>query len=305
VVINTLSGAGNGGIYTNNGLTWNITSAPSYIQSWQSIASSSNGMNLVASGIGPPSHIGEIYTSTDSGNTWNFVTSPTVLQWNSVTCSADGTKLVAIPYTNAVYTSSNAGATWTTNALPIPSSAYSWSVASSADGTKLVTGSIAPPIGSIFTSSNSGTTWVSNSSPSGFWYSVAASSNGTILAAVGPTIICTSTNFGQSWVSNNVPSHTWVSVAMSADAGKMVVLGNDGYIYTAQLTPPLLSASLSGANLTVAWPGSATNYQLQQSSTLSGNLWTASTYLVTLSNGQNQIVVPATNHQTFFRLQSK
>ena len=264
-------------------------------------------MNLVASGIGPPTHIGLIYTSNDSGNTWNFVTSPTVLQWNSVTCSADGTKLAAIPYTNAVYTSSNAGATWMTNAQPIPSSDYSWSVASSADGTKLVTGSIGPPAGWIFTSSNSGTTWVSNNVPNGYWTSVAVSSDGTILAVVSasPAMICTSTNFGQSWVSNNVPSHTWVSVAMSADASKMVALGYDGFIYTAQLTPPSLSASLSGTNLTIGWPGSATNFQLQQNPTLSSNLWTVATYPVIATNGQNQIVVPVTNRQTFFRLQSK
>jgi hypothetical protein len=134
---------------------------------------------------------------------------------------------------------------------------------------------------------------------------VAASSNGTILAAASPTIICTSTNFGQNWVSNNVPSHTWVSVAMSADASKMVALGYDGFIYTARLTPPSLNASLSGTNLTIAWPGSATNYQLQQNPTLSSNLWTAVTYPVIATNGQNQIVVLATNRQTFFRLQSK
>ena len=85
----------------------------------------------------------------------------------------------------------------------------------------------------------------------------------------------------------------------------MVALGYDGFIYTAQLMPPSLNASLSGTNLTIAWPGSATNYQLQQNPTLSGNLWTAATYPVTLSNGQNQIVVPATNRQTFFRLQSQ
>ncbi|MFZ0829393.1 MAG: hypothetical protein WAO02_18440 [Verrucomicrobiia bacterium] len=305
-VINTLSSVGNGGVYTNNGLTWNITSAPAYIQSWQSIASSSNGMNLVASSSVAP-NTGRIYTSTDAGNTWNL-TPPIFLQWNGVACSADGTKLVATPYTNSIYTSPDAGATWTTNALPISPSAYSgysWSVASSADGTKLVTGGISPSVRSIFTSSDSGTTWVSNNAPNGAWYSVAASADGTILAAASPTIICTSTNFGQNWVSNNVPSHTWVSVAMSADASKMVALGYDGFIYTAQLTPPSLNASLSGTNLTIAWPGYATNYQLQQNPTLSGNLWTAATYPITPSNGQNEIVVPATNRQTFFRLQSK
>lgn len=92
---------------------------------------------------------------------------------------------------------------------------------------------------------------------------------------------------------------------MSADASKMVALGYDGFIYTAQLTPPSLSANLSGTNLTIFWPSDSANFQLQQNLTLLSNLWTAVTNLVLLTNGHYQIIVPATNPQTFFRLQSK
>jgi len=144
---------------------------------------------------------------------------------------------------------------------------------------------------------------VSNCTPIGYWYGLAASANGTILAAAGGTNVCTSTNFGQNWVSNSLPPYTWVSVAMSADAGKMVAVAYNGPICTAQFAPPSLSASLSGANLVVAWPCYATNCQLQQNPTLLSNVWTATTNLVILTNGQNQIVVPATNPQNFYRLQ--
>jgi hypothetical protein len=92
---------------------------------------------------------------------------------------------------------------------------------------------------------------------------------------------------------------------MSADASKMVAVAYNGPIYTAQLSPPSLSASLSGANLTIAWPGTASIFQLQKNPTLLSNLWTAMTNVAILTNGQNQIIVPATNSQTFFRLRSE
>jgi hypothetical protein len=92
---------------------------------------------------------------------------------------------------------------------------------------------------------------------------------------------------------------------MSSDASKMVAVAYNGPIYTARLSPPSLSAELSGTNLIIAWPGSVTNFQLQQNPTLLSNLWTATTNPVVLTNGQNQIIVPATNRQTFFRLQSQ
>jgi hypothetical protein len=59
--------------------------------------------------------------------------------WSSVACSADGTKIVAAaaPYggTGPLYTSTNSGASWTSNSVPNQQWTF---VASSADGNKLV-----------------------------------------------------------------------------------------------------------------------------------------------------------------------
>lgn len=81
-----------------------------------------------------------IYTSTDSGGTWNVQNSAPTAQWYSVTSSADGTKLVAVG--GSVYTSVDSGVTWT--ASPSAPIKTWYSVVSSADGTKIVTGDYSP-----------------------------------------------------------------------------------------------------------------------------------------------------------------
>ena len=73
---------------------------------------------------------GYIYTSSDSGATWNKT--GTQQFWLSVASSANGTNLVA-GSDNYLYTSSDSGATWTQRGAE-----RHWqSVASSADGTRL------------------------------------------------------------------------------------------------------------------------------------------------------------------------
>jgi len=82
-----------------------------------------------------------------------------------VASSADGTKLVAVssgpaaqwngldPVGGYIYTSGDSGVTWTQTG-----SKQAWtSVASSADGTKLVA---VASLGHIYTSGDSGVTWV-------------------------------------------------------------------------------------------------------------------------------------------------
>jgi hypothetical protein len=65
--------------------TWIQASAPS--NHWAGIASSADGVKLVAVGSG------QIYTSTDSGATWTSNNVPP-LGWRCVASSADGSKLV-------------------------------------------------------------------------------------------------------------------------------------------------------------------------------------------------------------------
>ena len=104
------------------------------------------------------------------------------------------------------------------------------SVASSADGTRLV---VAGVTGSILTSTNSGATWASNNVPSEHWFSVASSADGTKLVALNfEGLNYTSGDAGATWTSNNVPANWWTSAACSADGNKLVALTSSGSVYT-------------------------------------------------------------------------
>jgi hypothetical protein len=116
---------------TNSGATWAYSSAP--VTDWYSIASSSNGMTLVAI-------CGGLYASTNSGVNWTPTSVSTIATLGdggpAVASSYDGTRLVAVTDGGGIYTSTNSGTTWMQQANQ-PNTEWR-AVASSADGTKLV-----------------------------------------------------------------------------------------------------------------------------------------------------------------------
>ena len=108
---------------------------------------------------------------------------------------------------------------------------YWISVASSADGTKLVA---AVAGGYIFTSADSGGTWMQRATQQGQlrWASVASSADGTrLVATVLGGYIYTSADGGASWTLTGT-SQDWASVASSADGTKLAAAEPSGYIYT-------------------------------------------------------------------------
>jgi hypothetical protein len=305
--INVISSSGLGGIYssTNGGSTWTLTGAPSNLQSWASVSCSADGTKLVGCGAYAPTFSHQVYTSADSGNTWNPANVPN-LRWYSVASSADGAKLVALAnLTNVVYTSTNSGANWTPN--PIANGLW-YSVASSADGSKLVASS---EDGLVYTSTNAGAMWISNNVPAGTaWYCVASSADGNNLALSCYPTIYTSVNGGQIWVSNNMPVDSLVCVASSSDgnrlvAGSFVYTGyGKGQIYVAQPSPPLVSLANMGTNLIVSWPSSASGFHLQQNANLTIGTWADLTNSPIVTNSLNQVTVAKTNGSTFYRLKN-
>ena len=101
-------------------------------------------------------------------------------------------------------------------------------VVSSADGSKLVAG---VDSGQIFTSTDSGVTWTPRDSNRP-WFGVASSADGSKLAAVtflGQ--IYTSTDSGVTWTPRE-SNRAWLSVASSADGSKLVAVVAGGQIYT-------------------------------------------------------------------------
>jgi sugar lactone lactonase YvrE len=143
------------------GTTW-ITNnvpvgSPQGIQSaWSSIASSADGGKLIAAAGGNGAS-GFIFISTNSGAAWklaatNIFEGLLAHPWIGVASSADGSKLAAVsdvansPF-GVVITSTNSGATWTTNAVPY----LTWNaVALSADGNKLMASAGYPSAGPIY-----------------------------------------------------------------------------------------------------------------------------------------------------------
>jgi hypothetical protein len=92
------------------------------------------------------------------------------------------------------------------------------SIASSADGTKLVAVHYG---GLIYTSTDSGVNWTGRASARN-WRAVASSSDGTLLTAVVQSgQIYTSADSGVTWIARN-SARTWTAVAMSADGTKQL-----------------------------------------------------------------------------------
>jgi hypothetical protein len=252
--------------------TWTQTSAP--VTNWTSIACSADGSKVVATAVGGfPGNVGPIYLSTNSGVTWAQATAP-IANWDSVASSADGTKLVASGY-QSVYLSPDSGATWapvsgvsgrrvvssadgmqlflsdgfrSTNSgaswTPVPGGG--WVIASSADGTKLVSAYFNNngfPMGCICVSTNSGATWTQTSAPLYSWTgctALASSADGRKLAATigytsfptGPGPIFISPDGGGTWLVSSSPTSHWTAAACSADGTRLVASTLFAGIYT-------------------------------------------------------------------------
>ena len=173
-----------------------------------------------------------LFPNIISAQVWTQTSAPTN-NWQSIACSADGSKLVAAVDGGGIYTSTNFGGNWTSNNLP----SMSWnSVASSADGNKLAAAVFS---GGIYTSTNAGTTWISNNLASKSWNSIASSADGSILVATyvqnyvtGQNFVIVSTNAGAIWFSNQAPAGGpgLYGVNLSASGSRLAAGINTGSI---------------------------------------------------------------------------
>ena len=208
------------------------------------------------------------------GQTWTQ-TGLSNVNWTCFASSADGNTLVAEPtfLNGLIFISTNGGVTWNTNTLPsfyFSGTQYGMSfvsVASSADGTKMAGVDVG---GFICTSTNSGTSWITNNAPAVSWYSIASSTDGAKLVAVGGNglgPIYVSTNSGVIWLPTIAPSNNWRSVASSADGTKLVagcsgtnsiyVSTNSGNTWMTASTPTnkqwVVASSADGTKMVAAY----------------------------------------------------
>ena len=195
-----------------------------------------------------------------------------------------------------IYISADSGVTWTPRAFT------NWwqSVASSADGTKLVAAVLG---GQIYTSTDSGTNWTPRAFTTN-WQAVASSADGTkLVAAVYDGQLYTSTNSGANWTAGDT-NRAWQAVACSADGTKLFAVDHAGGIYTAGVvTVPTLRIVHSGNLVGVSWPYPSTGWTLQQNTNLSSASWSSSSGVT--NNGYfNYLDTTASAGSMFFRLQS-
>ena len=190
---------------------------------WEDVASSSDGMKLVA-----VARDDMIYTSSDGGNHWVGRESSGVRYWSAVASSADGSKLVAVASLGYIYTSADSGATWTEH-TDFPE-AYWSDVAMSADGSKIAASQYD---NRIYTMNIGSEGWTSHEGqPGQKWAVVALSADGTqLVAGDDGGYIYTSIN-GGSFVASSDVTGTWNSLVMSADGSKLLAVSYNDTFYT-------------------------------------------------------------------------
>jgi photosystem II stability/assembly factor-like uncharacterized protein len=170
---------------------------------------------------------GYIYTSTDSGASWNREMSDITRNWSSVASSSDGTKLIAGVYNGYLYTKiSNI---WSARMNDL---SRNWSsVSSSYYGTMMVASVYN---GYLYTSTDFGFNWTPRMTDlSRNWSSVTSSSDGaTLFATVMSGKLYTSNDYGQNWIENDL-SRNWSSITSSRTT--LISSVNDGYLYILNL----------------------------------------------------------------------
>jgi hypothetical protein len=325
---------------TNAGGIWTEqTNAPG--MNWQSVASSADGVRLLAIAGSKSSSYASgsgIFTSDDGGVTWK---SNNVRQafYSGGASSTDGTNLIAAyPFTF----STNAGAAWYTNNSPLVNalaasadcstivaggisgplhvttnlgvswtsalSAGGWpSFASSADGNTLLAYGVGYPLsGGLFTSTDRGATWRTNSvSPFTYQYVTSSADGEKFALALQFGGIFASTNSGFTWTQTGAPNQYWKAISSSADGNSLVAVVDGGGIWVSRTTPsPKLTASILLTNVQISWVIPSTDSVLQESLNLVDWSDVTNEPTLNLTNLQNQVTLPLSESNNFFRLKT-
>ncbi|HUC86573.1 MAG TPA: hypothetical protein VL970_15360, partial [Candidatus Acidoferrales bacterium] len=188
------------------------------------VAASADGVQMYAVGgdlIG-------VYASSDSGRTWSQI-SGTQLSgyWSYVACSANGRIVYAEPTAGTIQKSSNGGITWSSTGQ----TATGNFISCTADGSALITGSVACSGngtyrarlsgGAIQFSANGGASWTTISTAPANAFCLAASSDCTrLVAGVSNGLFYASSNLGATWTTLTTTNQFWSSAWMSPDGAR-------------------------------------------------------------------------------------
>jgi len=249
------------------------------------LTASADGSQVVAalaSGNGLPSGTGNMMAITNPPDAtaywfWSQLTNSAQTTWGAIASSSDGSKLFAAAnngysQNSPMYRSTNSGISWSiayaTNFLT------PWdSIASSADGSRILAvqaklfGSNYSP---LFLSVDGGLTWTTTTLPGVFY-----DESGVFFS----------------------------SVNMSADGSLMAAAVNGGGIWISRsVLPPQLKAKTRSNNMTFSWVIPSTNFILQQSPDFLTWSYVTNKPSLNFTNLQNQVTLPMSPSNIFFRL---
>jgi hypothetical protein len=191
-------------------------------RNWTGIATSTNGMNLVAFDQGKL-----IYLSTNGGVTWVPPQVSPQRNWTTAASSADGERLIVGTSGDYLFISTDSGQSWGQRVAP---GQRVWTgVASSSNGSNLV--AVASGASPLFMSADGGASWTQPQNAGvQNWTSVACSADGISIVAATTAFTAISRDRGTNWTS--VLNQVVIALACSSDFQRIVAAVNNGNIYT-------------------------------------------------------------------------
>jgi hypothetical protein len=167
-------------------------------------------------------------------------------------------------------------------------------VFSSMDGQRIVAVSDSGPINC---SMDAGLSWSLLSQPGEYAFALSSTPAGTkVIAAL------TVPDLGRSnteTIVQGTPGRYWSSVASSADGKSLVLTGG------AAESAPILSISHEGDVLVLSWPTQTGAYGVQQTLNISTPDWQDITNAASVVGADNQLRLPASIANSFFRLKKR
>ena len=333
-----LTGPLRGQIYVSSdyGTTWTPTSFPE--SGWSSISCSADGNRLLAVSYTTyaADERGCVYISADSGKTWQktglspgywisgassadgqimvascelgtFVSADGGTNWThrldlmaKVACSADGTRIGAIPYGpgfSSFAFSTDSGIIWHTGGDAVFGSGF---ISASADGRCWISGSLADH--HIYVTADGGNVWNATTAPEAGWWQVSSSGSGSDLAAINLTTssIWTSPDWGTTWQPKAAPTSRWAGLAVTSDGSTLYAAGPRGIWRSPVL--PRLTVAPSADGLTLSWSIPSTNSVLQQSTALAPSEWAPVEAVPVEMDHLRRVTLMSPSKSTYIRL---
>ena len=205
---------------------WVKQTDPTDSLQWRALASNEDGSHMVAT-----VNNGDIYRSSDYGNTWIPTGDPALnpSYWGGVASNALGNHMIAVADSKNIYYSSDFGASWTAQANPLLIGLAWRSCASNAVG-DLMIATISG--GDVYKSIDFGVTWTNittiNGAPSTA-FSCALSSSGQyiFINSYSLNLVYISADFGATWnESTTQPTGTDPCNVKCNGSGQYAIVGS-------------------------------------------------------------------------------